>query len=91
MLKTLCVGVNAVANAIALASCTREDAVPVVHLVATESDQTATTSISNGKRMRGLPPAVTSPMKPRSKRHHQSTLNEDYSYAHDDFDLEGEQ
>ena len=67
----------------------READAPVIHLLGTASEHTVATAIYNGKRMRGLPPVVTSPMKPRSKRHHKSTINENYSYPHDDIDCEG--
>lgn len=69
----------------------READAPVIHLVGTASEHTVATTVYNGKRMRGLPPAVKSPMKPRSKRQHQSTINENYSYSHDEIDFEGEQ
>ena len=70
---------------------TREADAPAIHLVGTATQQTMATAIYNGKRMRELPPAVTCPMKPRSKRHHKSTINENYSYPHDGNDSEGEQ
>ena len=70
---------------------TREADAPVIRLVGIASEHIVATPIYSGKRMRGLPPAVTSPMKPRSKRHHQSTIDENYSYPHDEIHSEAEQ